>query len=152
MRGILCRRFLVASVTRITPAHAGNTKYSAHNTAVGWDHPRACGEYLMPPRIGGGARGSPPRMRGILCRRFLVASVTRITPAHAGNTQPVRPGETSSGDHPRACGEYPNFHKNSTRLLGSPPRMRGIHTHHQKNWRRPWITPAHAGNTIPLVG
>ena len=51
-------------VARITPAHAGRSTYFGHPELPGWDHPRACGEKALPPRIKLGHGGSPPRMRG----------------------------------------------------------------------------------------
>ena len=52
----------------ITPAHAGKTAKKAGRKAERRDHPRACGENRASKKRSGGGRGSPPRMRGKLCR------------------------------------------------------------------------------------
>ena len=71
MRGKLIPPRKCLYKTRITPAHAGKT--CAHDSAHAGvaDHPRACGENRsagVSPTL---RRGSPPRMRGKLCRLFL---------------------------------------------------------------------------------
>jgi len=53
----------------------------------------------------------------------------------------------SSGDHPRVCGEYVMQTPLTPVLLGSPPRVRGIHRPLQSNLSVKRITPACAGNT-----
>ena len=49
---------------RITPAYAGKSGRCCSTSKHLWDHPRVCGEKLLPiaPKIC--APGSPPRMRG----------------------------------------------------------------------------------------
>ena len=88
-------------------------------------------------------------MRGI--HDGLVSDVAPqgITPAHAGNTTTWKICKPSSGDHPRACGEYGSDHQFGAALLGSPPRMRGILYDFLNHITDPGITPAHAGNTDP---
>ena len=44
MRGKLVMELYKASIRRITPAHAGKTGKSCHQTDTIKDHPRACGE------------------------------------------------------------------------------------------------------------
>ena len=48
----------------ITPAYAGKSALAVIMPHAPEDHPRVCGEKLMPPRIGFWLRGSPPRVRG----------------------------------------------------------------------------------------
>ena len=110
---------------RITPACAGKSTVLGRIIAIGWDHPRVCGEkpalaamvsYLVgSPRVCGEKKkggspeksglGSPPRMRG---------KVTKLNTNSQGGK-----------DHPRVCGE--KFHGLACRVCpaGSPPRMRG---------------------------
>ena len=45
MRGILCDGQRECVDARITPAHAGNTKFAVFAKILIRDHPRACGEY-----------------------------------------------------------------------------------------------------------
>ena len=87
MRGIPPKYDVMPYPTRITPAHAGNTKLSGKIVAVHGDHPRACGEYLHTVFLILPVLGSPPRMRGIRQEIPLLLDVPRITPAHAGNTE-----------------------------------------------------------------
>ena len=73
-------------VFRITPAHAGTTKFAhipAHNT---WDHPRSCGNHFLSEKIVLPILGSPPLMREPQKRRKNTGCSHRITPAHAGTT------------------------------------------------------------------
>ncbi len=131
----------------ITPAYAGNTGDSMRTRTAEQDHPRVCGKYSVRPQTISTERGSPPRMREILVRNERNRMATRITPAYAGNTFGVSFTIFSDWDHPRVCGKYVyNFCINII-ILGSPPRMREIHSalHLQPNNTR--ITPAYAGNT-----
>ena len=147
MRGILARSEEEALHVRITPAHAGNTDPARSYYASYEDHPRACGEYAMSAVVIRASSGSPPRMRGIPQRNGADIVSKRITPAHAGNTTLFPLPWKSTGDHPRACGEYLLLQREAVATRGSPPRMRGILrklTEEQENAR---ITPAHAGNT-----
>ena len=77
--GLPCRR--------ITPAHAGKTIYGAIMGSVAKDHPRACGENLVPSLFLVKSQGSPPRMRGKPAFIVITFFTFRITPAHAGKTQ-----------------------------------------------------------------
>ena len=51
---------------RITPAYAGKSVQCTHHQAMGWDHPRLCGEKC-----------------GV---KVLSATERRITPAYAGKS------------------------------------------------------------------
>ena len=127
MRGIRCRLSQARDWAGITPAHAGNTKFTSHSSLNCWDHPRACGEYCAVANDSGADLGSPPRMRGILTTFLESIHPTGITPAHAGNTVPKQDGAYASS--------------------GSPPRMRGIRYTFVNTAPVTRITPAHAGNT-----
>ena len=112
---------------RITPAHAGKTKFARREIAASGDHPRACGENEDPSRVLQTSSGSPPRMRGKPNTDANAAAITRITPAHAGKTR----------QDCRFVGEK----------QGSPPRMRGKPASALSDRRILRITPAHAGKT-----
>ena len=90
---------------RITPADAGKTINVLTVAAVVKDHPRGCGENDDTGDLLDGVQGSPPRMRGKPNAKHSKAPHTRITPADAGKTPPMR--------------------KSMTQRRGSPPRMRG---------------------------
>ena len=66
-------------------------------------------------------------MRGILQQLLFVNFDSGITPAHAGNTISATIFLRLLGDHPRACGEYQEKLLHKIGVVGSPPRMRGIH-------------------------
>ena len=75
-------------------------------------------------------------------------AVSRITPAHAGNTVMPEIVKTEFWDHPRACGEHPVLKVSVISPVGSPPRMRGTHKERVLRSQIDRITPAHAGNTL----
>ncbi len=132
---------------RITPAHAGKTPDCNRSDTANQDHPRACGENLLPHLQLYNTTGSPPRMRGK--RGLLLGMVVgrRITPAHAGKTQPGKMSQSGQPDHPRACGENAVPQPVYTIKPGSPPRMRGKPPLRITYPRYSGITPAHAGKT-----
>ena len=78
----ICARFRV----RITPAHAGKTKDHIHNVHNPEDHPRSCGENVVPVFQVATGVGSPPLMRGKRHKPELQRRPAGITPAHAGKT------------------------------------------------------------------
>ena len=137
----------------ITPAHAGNTHRCTPAWCRRWDHPRACGEYLNEDAKKLTFRGSPPRMRGIQLTARCWKLISGITPAHAGNTGGKSRWTPTTGDHPRACGEYLFRKPFDFLLVGSPPRMRGIPMQAACPVQLQRITPAHAGNTLknPMI-
>ena len=89
----------------ITPAHAGKSQAAEAQSQTAWDHPRACGEKPVPIMPVVNAAGSPPRMRGKVCRHYISFFVSRITPAHAGKSTISSFNQVVNRDHPRACGE-----------------------------------------------
>ena len=68
MRGAPDQRDQPPHRPRITPAHAGSTSRPMSTAESAADHPRACGEHSRPSSTQGHTAGSPPRMRGALCR------------------------------------------------------------------------------------
>ena len=87
MRGTVSYFRVMFRGVRITPAHAGNSAAIACSIGYTWDHPRPCGEQLLPLKIAKCTKGSPPPMRGTV-KNFTNGSRTfRITPAHAGNSR-----------------------------------------------------------------
>ena len=69
-----------------TPAHAGNTSLTLWFCTHCWVHPRSRGEYSS--WVNGYSRvlGSPPLTRGIRSSISVPRTISRFTPAHAGNT------------------------------------------------------------------
>ena len=107
-RGEARRKHELGQHDRITPACAGRRTSSPAPPRGIPDHPRVCGEKLVPgrsenremdhPRVCGekghsqkcekGAEGSPPRVRGEVSLRATRLLYTRITPACAGRRSP----------------------------------------------------------------
>ena len=88
----------------ITPACAGKRLAGKKHNSQQKDHPRMCGEKLMPPLLGFGLTGSPPHVRGKDAGPVVQGAVQGITPAYAGKMRcpRFRPGKIR--DHPRTCG------------------------------------------------
>ena len=86
--------------------------------------------------------GSPPRVRGKLFEAWRRAQHDRITPAHAGKTEPETVLCRTCMDHPRACGENHPKALHLTEDVGSPPRMRGKRNKIVKIEAYAGITPA----------
>ena len=147
MRGTHIGHAGLDCLTRIIPAHAGNTESTHAATPKSWDHPRACGEHNHIVYIQAVDRGSSPRMRGTREYQSVPEDIDGIIPAHAGNTRAGTGCPGWPGDHPRACGEHLFVAWTECSCPGSSPRMRGTQC------RRTWypaiggIIPAHAGNT-----
>ena len=107
MRGkVLISHSLLGS-SGITPAYAGKSNTRVHACVRVQDHPRVCGEKLMPTIVYYGQLGSPPRMRGKGCAAPAHRTPSGITPAYAGKSccQDLQPARRR--DHPRVCGEKP---------------------------------------------
>ena len=115
-----------------------------------WDHPRVCGEKLvvkLPPLT---KRGSPPRMRGKVCKNCTSFLHFRITPAYAGKSLSPSNRLARQMDHPRVCGEKPEASSSTLRVTGSPPRMRGKANQIIGTLQQKGITPAYAGKSCCL--
>ena len=72
-------------VVRITPACAGNRRVCTSRKQHHGDHPRVCGEQLLPAGIVAYLLGSPPRVRGTGAMHAILYGKGGITPACAGN-------------------------------------------------------------------
>ena len=70
----------------ITPAYAGKRLSRPHKGCEMWDHPRLCGEKLLPQLRGEDEQGSPPPMRGKGAGDANPDTGYRITPAYAGKS------------------------------------------------------------------
>ena len=71
----------------------------------------------------------------------------RIIPADAGSTQASICPSTTSGDHPRGCGEHCCHLNRFSICEGSSPRMRGAPDPGHDRHRHAGIIPADAGST-----
>ena len=73
----------------ITPACAGTTYSPPHTSRHFRDHPRVCGNHIVPEIWALSMLGSPPRVREPRRDRAKRSSDGRITPACAGTTHHV---------------------------------------------------------------
>ena len=146
VRGKLIVSCISAARRRITPAGAGKTCLRAVAPPRFWDHPRRCGENLLPNKPHLWGLGSPPQVRGKPAIN-IKGIIPGITPAGAGKTQGYDPSGQSSEDHPRRCGEnFIHFRTDST-VEGSPPQVRGKLSINTLITLAHRITPAGAGKT-----
>ena len=130
---------------RITPAYAGKRwKKTVSCTGI-WDHPRLCGEKISHALLMMLDRGSPPPMRGKVVRHTHTQDRFRITPAYAGKSSKLLSFSLPDQDHPRLCGEKYVAKRQTVRILGSPPPMRGKEICQHFGAFRLRITPAYAG-------
>ena len=86
-------------------------------------------------------------MRGKVQPERDVQDAARITPAYAGKRHHPEPGQSSSEDHPRVCGEKSAHPSQQLLWKGSPPRMRGKAGRKSSRGRMGGITPAYAGKS-----
>ncbi len=113
--------------TGITPTYVGNTLNRNNLVGVLEDHPHVCGEYCKALTRTSSFKGSPPRMWGILIKNFCRSWILRITPTYVGNTLFLTQNQRIVRDHPHVCGEYYITARVAISVVGSPPRMWGIH-------------------------
>ena len=131
---------------RITPACAGNSMRGRDAPQAVKDHPRVCGEQLVPANISSHFVGSPPRVRGTVASAGNQSSNLRITPACAGNRIQFAHRNDHTKDHPRVCGEQTTRPWTMRATKGSPPRVRGTDEAEEVHTSKEGITPACAGN------
>ena len=136
------------TVRRITPAYAGKRLLLPPACFLGWDHPRLCGEKLIPIEFGGIKTGSPPPMRGKAALAYAEAFLLRITPAYAGKSSKITSIFFMIKDHPRLCGEKYRIFVLIGHSKGSPPPMRGKASGFDSLIAVFGITPAYAGKSV----
>ena len=91
----------------IIPACAGSTITLNLSTSTGRDHPRMCGEHLLPVSLLFCSPGSSPHVRGALGITQSDVADAGIIPACAGSTRTRLVPCRGNRDHPRMCGEHP---------------------------------------------
>ena len=90
MRGKVRFSLPIGPPSGITPAHAGKRAAACRTSPAVRDHPRTCGEKRGRMSNFSVCPGSPPHMRGKVPYHDNAWFLTRITPAHAGKSFPVR--------------------------------------------------------------
>ena len=147
MRGARQVHDLLVWQVGIIPAYAGSTSTACQPWLVRWDHPRVCGEHSLSRLSKQCESGSSPRMRGAQTDARLRTTPAGIIPAYAGSTHNGVSVSTSTGDHPRVCGEHPREPATNRPYSGSSPRMRGAPPHAEDHRTGSGIIPAYAGST-----
>ena len=132
---------------RLIPARAGKTCGAWTGRGLAWAHPRACGENVALGRQHVLAVGSSPRVRGKRRAGRPDPGVLRLIPARAGKTPPRSRTSSTSGAHPRACGENGKPHATPRAASGSSPRVRGKRPSRRARPWQPRLIPARAGKT-----
>ena len=107
------------------PAGAGSSSTSSRGRTGRRDHPRGCGEQIMPQRLELAQAGPSPRVRGAEARRPPDMARDGTIPAGAGSRF-VRLSRMGGGwDHPRGCGEQRAPWDQFVSVTGPSPRVRG---------------------------
>ncbi len=146
-RGTLHRPLADALGGRLTPARAGNTRWSGTRSCASTAHPRSRGEHCWTACWTGAKDGSPPLARGTLLGARTSGAGGRLTPARAGNTIWGQWRDRRTPAHPRSRGEHAPCSPLTGVNTGSPPLARGTRCGFwdgSATWR---LTPARAGNT-----
>ena len=105
-RGIRFRLLSPCVCPGSTPAHAGNTTALGIGIGIRRVYPRPRGEYSWRWTGKPAIAGLPPPTRGIRAHLPYGASLSRSTPAHAGNTIAAALDTDDAGVYPRPRGEY----------------------------------------------
>ena len=148
MRGKVGKNPPFAARCRITPACAGKRLSNVSPSAAFQDHPRVCGEKMMPVTSCSSRLGSPPRVRGKGVGGEMAQIGEGITPACAGKSCIHRYAAAGPEDHPRVCGEKSASPSYLSGGRGSPPRVRGKGVLDMWKEMSAGITPACAGKSI----
>ena len=168
VRGAATCMLPLTSPSRIIPARAGSSAFSAELAVESEDHPRACGEQVprpspaarrrgSSPRVrgaasaeapDGGCLGSSPRVRGAVDGLAVTGGSSRIIPARAGSSRSVVHLLVDAPDHPRACGEQEASINTAVTGIGSSPRVRGAVLSGKSVTMTVRIIPARAGSSV----
>ena len=131
----------------LIPAHAGKTNAGAAFCRSVRAHPRSRGENRAPGLATTAHDGSSPLTRGKPAMCVAGHAITRLIPAHAGKTFPIRAVLTNNWAHPRSRGENQISAHLQRAYNGSSPLTRGKREHGADAPRRERLIPAHAGKT-----
>ena len=146
-RGKLARQLREGMTARLIPAHAGKTVHSWGPSFRCAAHPRSRGENAQAQKRVIIKNGSSPLTRGKLSAVWVVISVFRLIPAHAGKTHPAGHDAVDPRAHPRSRGENPSRGSVIAATFGSSPLTRGKRRVGASVNPRRRLIPAHAGKT-----
>ncbi len=136
--------------TRISPACAGNTAAACPCWPSVPDQPRVRGEHMRRIWRCDSVCGSAPRARGTQHIHETRQVRRRISPACAGNTPAGPNPPRNRPDQPRVRGEHVRRQRGGLGGGGSAPRARGTPLPRRGARRAVRISPACAGNTLPV--
>ena len=134
------------SITRFIPARAGNGPRCSGVSSSTTVHPRSCGERSAKMGTGTHSCGSSPLVRGTVPAGRHGSSRNRFIPARAGNGPTMTSRAGGHTVHPRSCGERSRRRRQTTRLTGSSPLVRGTVRPMPVVQILPRFIPARAGN------
>ena len=152
MRGKHQSRVRGGTGKRNIPAYAGKTTTAGMVSMPAAEHPRVCGENVIPTSERPELMGTSPRMRGKPDDDVIEAVQKRNIPAYAGKTIVLRLGRRPAPEHPRVCGENDEAFKLANADGGTSPRMRGKLRQYFLRHRGLRNIPAYAGKTGQLGG
>ena len=135
---------------RFIPACAGNAARRYHISASTAVHPRVCGERTKFRDKFLNKRGSSPRVRGTLPRRYPASRTNRFIPACAGNATAQHVAIFAKSVHPRVCGERSSSVTPKPMAYGSSPRVRGTPEIPEVPAHLIRFIPACAGNAMGI--
>jgi len=131
---------------RFTPTCVGNARGSSCSRHRGSVHPHVCGECVRKREGKVKARGSPPRVWGMRQLRRVRRQRQRFTPTCVGNAIPLMWAFHFATVHPHVCGECSLKGVERAVLLGSPPRVWGMHDLGEELVAPARFTPTCVGN------
>ncbi len=148
MRGKHQSRVRGGTGKRNIPAYAGKTTTAGMVSMPAAEHPRVCGENVIPTSERPELMGTSPRMRGKQQQAFHPAHPSRNIPAYAGKTAACRLVPIAPAEHPRVCGENFRPVEGEKSAKGTSPRMRGKHPNMTSPLEAFGNIPAYAGKTM----
>ena len=108
----------------IIPAYAGQINFHSCTLYFPGDHPRIRGRNLIIPLIALITPGSPPHTRDKWQQKTIAWTLTRITPAYAGQIHFWKASSALLWDHPRIRGTNSNNSIINYASSVSPPHTR----------------------------
>ena len=139
---------ILAGLSRLIPARAGNTPRALPKFSLTPAHPRSRGEHSCAHDSTKKPYGSSPLARGTPHDPYFWESDQRLIPARAGNTAILAGLSLIMAAHPRSRGEHRFNRLDGFLFFGSSPLARGTHLESRLLVMASRLIPARAGNTI----
>ena len=146
VRGTPAGRIAHAEAVRFSPACAGNATPPTGSVCGAPVQPRVCGERAVFCASRSATVGSAPRVRGTLSQFQSTLSLSRFSPACAGNASSQLRRTRAIAVQPRVCGECSDIARAEQIEDGSAPRVRGTQDGAPERHPLRRFSPACAGN------